>query len=51
MVALTVQYEKPAKDLSNFIETGVNENPGYWSPIFNKIYTQEEKENELKLIN
>ena len=25
VVALTVQYEKPAKDLSNFIETGVNE--------------------------
>lgn len=25
VVALTVQYEKPAQDLSNFIETGVNE--------------------------
>jgi|TARA_B110000908_G_scaffold102116_1_gene120353 hypothetical protein len=25
VVALTVQYEKPARDLSNFIETGVNE--------------------------
>ncbi len=25
VVAFTVQYEKPAKDLSNFIETGVNE--------------------------
>ena len=28
-----------------------NENPGYWSPIFDKIYTQEEEKNELKLIN
>ncbi len=28
-----------------------NENPGFWSPVFNKIYTQEEEKNELNLIN
>jgi len=28
-----------------------DENPGYWSPIFNKLYTQEENKNEIILIN
>ena len=28
-----------------------NENPGNWSPIFHKIYTQDEEKNEIELIN
>lgn len=34
------------------LEWGVsNENPGNWSPIFHKIYTQDEEKNEIELIN
>ena len=53
VVAFTVQYEKPAQDLSNFIETGevelldVEVSPGPDSKGTYKVFIEMERDNEL----